>query len=230
MVDQGLAAIDIGSSYGDYADVLSKLVGHVHCFEPIPEVRNHAEKRLGERTNITFYPCALSDHEGSEILRIPLFMRQGRLEEISYIATIEPANQPQCDGQRYENVAVRMLDSFGFRDIGFVKIDVEGHEEAVLKGSRTLLQGWGPNLLIEIEERHKAGAIETIRQFLATLDYQGVFYSWYDQKFIPVEQFQADMHQRSSDLMTSRYSNNVVFSRSEETLARLVRVTPAELG
>ena len=111
-----------------------------------------------------------------------------------------------------------------------MKIDVEGHEGAVLKGARTLLQGQGPNLLIEIEERHKAGAIEAIREFLTPLGYQGVFYSWYDQKFISVEQFQAWVHQRSSDLMTSRYSNNFIFSRSEETLTRLVRVTPAELG
>jgi FkbM family methyltransferase len=38
--------------------------------------------------------------------------------------------------------------------VGFIKIDVEGHELAVINGATTLLTTQRPLLLIEIEARH----------------------------------------------------------------------------
>jgi FkbM family methyltransferase len=59
-----------------------------------------------------------------------------------------------------ERVSVRRLDDIDLGGgVGFLKIDVEGHEEAVLAGaSRTLKQSM-PAVLVEVEERHHTGAV-----------------------------------------------------------------------
>ena len=49
---------------------------------------------------------------------------------------------------------MRRLDDLALGDVGFVKIDVEGHELAVLRGAAETLQRNRPPLLVEAEERH----------------------------------------------------------------------------
>jgi len=39
-----------------------------------------------------------------------------------------------------ENVITKRLGDFGFRDCSFIKLDVEGHEEAVLDGAMHLIE------------------------------------------------------------------------------------------
>lgn len=48
-----------------------------------------------------------------------------------------------------ERVHVRCLDSYGLKDVGLIKIDVEGFEYNVLDGARGLLQECRPNILLE---------------------------------------------------------------------------------
>ncbi|MGO8126768.1 FkbM family methyltransferase, partial [Rhizobium ruizarguesonis] len=59
--------------------------------------------------------------------------------------------------QNVEEISVptRRLDSYQFGPLGFIKIDVEGHELKVLKGSQAILNRDHPNLLIEAEDRHR---------------------------------------------------------------------------
>jgi FkbM family methyltransferase len=76
-------------------------------------------------------------------------------------ATIAESNRSALEsGRLIETVVVPMntLDSFNFANVGFVKIDVEGHEEAVLHGGLKTIRSEMPNLMIEIEERHAPGS------------------------------------------------------------------------
>ena len=50
------------------------------------------------------------------------------------------------------------LDSLGQDAVGFIKIDVEGHEVDVLAGAREILRRDRPAILVEAEERHRQGA------------------------------------------------------------------------
>ena len=56
-------------------------------------------------------------------------------------------------------------------DIGFVKIDVEGHELDVLAGLSGLLEKCLPNLLIEIGGAERGGSLAEVRGRLDPLGY-----------------------------------------------------------
>ena len=46
-------------------------------------------------------------------------------------------------------VACRTIDSFDFRNIELIKIDVEGCEQDVIDGAMNTIQNWLPNIIIE---------------------------------------------------------------------------------
>lgn len=43
------------------------------------------------------------------------------------------------------------LDDFELTNVGFIKIDVEGHELAVLRGASKTIEREQPNLMVEVE-------------------------------------------------------------------------------
>jgi hypothetical protein len=67
------------------------------------------------------------------------------------------------------------LDDYALDRVGFIKIDVEGHELAVLKGAEATIRGSMPSLLVEIEERHSLCGIQNVTAFLTGLRYEGFF-------------------------------------------------------
>jgi hypothetical protein len=92
--------------------------------------------------------------------------------------------------------------------IGFVKIDVEGHELAALRGAAATIENSLPNFLIEAEERHRKGAVASVRMFLSQYGYDGLFH--FDGKLLPLQDFDASIHQDIS--ATDRpYVNNFIF-------------------
>ena len=60
-------------------------------------------------------------------------------------------------------------------NIGFIKIDVEGHEREVVEGAKNLIKICKPVLLVEIEKRHnKKPVMETIN-FINQLGYSAFY-------------------------------------------------------
>ena len=46
-------------------------------------------------------------------------------------------------------VPMRTLDSFGFEDVDFIKVDAEGYEEFILRGAEFTLKHWKPVVCVE---------------------------------------------------------------------------------
>jgi FkbM family methyltransferase len=183
LVQRDREAIDVGANIGRYTVPLSKLARHVQAFEPHPTLAHIlASARMG---NVTVRQAAVSDASGVVELHIPLVM--GREDEgLAHISAREaPSN---C---RTIRVEAYKLDDFAFRDIGFVKIDVEGHELEVLQGARQLIRVQRPNLLVETDERHHAGAVGEIQSFFAERDYRGLFVR--GTRLLPIEEFDSSM-------------------------------------
>ena len=166
LCDAHRASIDVGANKGVYTYWLQRHSRHVYAYEPNPKIFRILAR--GVQGNITLKPVALSDRSETATLRVP-----GSGSSYSnQRATLAPAKA----GQDYGELAVesRRLDDEGLEDIGFIKIDVEGHELAVLAGAAETITRDRPVLLIEIEETHSGRAIEDSLAAVTAYGYQGL--------------------------------------------------------
>ena len=76
------------------------------------------------------------------------------------------------------NVETKKLDNFNFfNKISFIKIDVEGHETEVIKGSLNIINKHKPILLVEIEETHTKKNVTETLNYINSLGYESFFYN-----------------------------------------------------
>ena len=167
IVDPKRKAIDIGANRGLYTYFLARMVPKVYAYEPNPRMVEFL--RISVRSNVDVINLALSDEVGEALLNIPL--RSG--EEIDGWASLsKDFTNGSC-----RQVVVRMarLDQQGHSGIGFIKIDVEGHEERVIDGASGLIRTDRPMLLVEIEQRHIAKPIQEVFDKILDFGYEGFF-------------------------------------------------------
>ena len=205
LVKRGDHVIDVGGNRGTYAYRLTKLGAEVEVFEPNPACFNVLQAWALGHPSVTIHPVGLSDHGGQIQLRIPVD-EQGIEHDAS--ASMEPHAFAHA---REQSVELRMLDSFDFRDVGFIKIDVEGHEFNTLLGGMHLIARCRPALLVEIEQRHLQRPIRSVFQLLAGAGYRGLFLD--DRILKPIESFDVEVDQSTTSIGTkgARYINNFLF-------------------
>ena len=71
----------------------------------------------------------------------------------------------------------KLDDILSNKEIGFIKIDVEGHEKNVINGAVEIIRRNKPSLLVEIEERHSKTSVEETLNFINKLGYKSYFLS-----------------------------------------------------
>lgn len=144
----GMKVLDIGANVGVYTLACAGRVGacgHVYAVEPGARPRTflEASRRDGGLENVTVIEAAISDMDGQGFLK----------GEDSELATLVNDDAPSAG---LEPVAVARLDTlacrFGWRNIDFVKIDVEGNEHKVLAGGRDFLSNQSPMVMFEVSQ------------------------------------------------------------------------------
>ncbi|WP_158811712.1 FkbM family methyltransferase [Beijerinckia sp. L45] len=167
LVSPALDAIDVGANVGRYTALLSALARHVHAFEPHPRLARLLRAALPN--NVTVEQIAISDGPGQVILHVPIV--GGRQDEgLAYID--ERRDPSECMTIPVESAA---LDSMDLDEVGFIKVDVEGHELKVLCGARKLIEVQRPIAIIEAEDRHCSGTVSDVFDFFAQRSYDGFF-------------------------------------------------------
>jgi FkbM family methyltransferase len=151
VVPSGRVALDIGAYSGMYTRPLAHIASRVYAFEPT-EMANTLARSSAK--NVVVHRIAISDRVGTAKLRIPNSTTCGTLESV-------------YSGGLVVEVPVSTIDAMiGDEDIGFIKIDVEGHEIAVIRGATQTIAKCQPILLIECEERFNAQSQQTILSML----------------------------------------------------------------
>lgn len=165
--------IDIGSCIGLYSFMLD--YNYTYMFEPNKEFCTISEMNMlihNKQYNYKLYNTLLSDCE--EIIKY-----DGFETNLSYATNSEKL------GFSIDNcidVKSTVLDSYKFENIDFIKIDVEGMEEKVLRGSLgTIIRNNYPKILFELWpigwngmtlEKH-----DSLQQFLEDLGYE-IYWEW----------------------------------------------------
>lgn len=189
IVNKDLESVDVGVYRGVYSYRLSQISKQVHSFEPNPLLFPYLKKNFKKLAkNVTLYSAALSSEIIETDLKIPKrfeTLNKGNYEEKYKLgcATIHKENMLADSEFITCKVKTAKLDDVLLdNNIGFIKIDVEGHEKNVIKGGINLIKKCKPNLLIEIEERYSKIKVENTINFINKLGYKSYFFNDGDLK------------------------------------------------
>lgn len=119
-------AVDVGANIGYFTGLLARRAGEVIALEPNPLLWPIISGNVeGWDGTIRLAPWAASDSTGHAQLHLP-----ADYEQNNGIATLEA-----CEGVSHDVETTRLEDVIAGRRVGLLKIDVEGHELAVLEGT-----------------------------------------------------------------------------------------------
>ncbi len=215
-VPRGKVALDIGAWWGPWTYWLSRRSSQVHSFEPVPYIAEFL--RTVVAPNVTVHNLALSDRDESAVLHMPHggTGSEGR----------STLHEPPFEGATDISVQVTPLDKLEIPGpIGFIKIDVEGHEMQALRGAEATIIEHKPNLLVEIESHSdRQTRVEDVVSLLGSYGYQATFLrrgAW-----VPFSEFDLERDQRAlagtvrgrsllaNTMLTRGYVNNFLFRQA----------------
>jgi FkbM family methyltransferase len=167
--DEGETALDLGANIGILTATLARRVGpmgRVLSFEAHPRIAEElranvaAWRGLPDAAPIEVTQVALSDREGEVSFELPYYFEGNHgVGHVNVGASKEP-----IPGE-IVSIPCAPLDSFlnGVPSVGVAKMDVEGHENAVLEGAkeslgRGLVRDW-------VFEHHEHGPSELTGRF-----------------------------------------------------------------
>ena len=211
---------------GSYSWILNRVSREVYAFEPAP-LYNRYLSRVVFGTNINVIRAAV----GSVCGRVRLYT-PGLDANALHSATLSRGNPViNVTGTHVDEVDQITLDTFlgerlrPGRTVDVLKVDVEGYEVEVFKGSLETLSTHHPLIICEIEARHNPDYAETFG-ILRTLGYRcyifraGTFESFFGQGIEDL-QLENDLRVRTGgnyDPNANRYINNFVFQHPQSRI------------
>jgi FkbM family methyltransferase len=170
---------DVGANVGQYGGRIRSngYKGRIYSFEPMPEEHRILLKRTADDELWKVVdPCALGGSKGRADLHVSLNSFSSSIIEIS---ETHVKSAPTSHSKSTISVEVKTLDSFGYdvEHIGlasWLKIDVQGYELEVLKGSlRTLRNVIGIQIELSTVELYAGQPLfNEIVAFLLSLNFE----------------------------------------------------------
>jgi FkbM family methyltransferase len=171
-LSEGDSFVDTGANHGAYCVAASAVVGDagvIVAFEPQPTLSELVERSLSENgvKNFTVYPFACSDVDGETDFFVP--------RAASGLAGLHAAFSGRSRHDKLRVGMVRLdeiLEPLALPGSVLIKLDVEGHEAAVLRGGTGFIRARRPRLLMEVNPKAMAVAgttREELHELLASL-------------------------------------------------------------
>ena len=152
--------IDIGANLGNHSIFFSKYFKNIIAFEPHNKLYNLLKFNTENIPNIQILNVGLSDKNKKSLLYT---------DETNFGGS---SQIPFKKGKK-SSAVFRKLDSLNLKKrADLIKIDVEGHEENVLKGASNYLKKYSPIILFESQ----SSSIKTVVHLLKKFNYKK-FYS-----------------------------------------------------
>lgn len=154
-------ACDIGANLGNHTLAFAEFCKEVFAFEPQPLIFKLLQLNCRNSPSITALNFGLSDEAGTVVAAVDRAAFGS-----THIVDKLDSDQSGCEFQ------VKQLDEvseLSGKCIGLLKIDVEGHEEQVIRGARKLLLRDAPAVVFEQNapaiENGTSPAVELLRSF-----------------------------------------------------------------
>jgi len=130
---------DVGANVGDYTDMIDRQIDttNIHLFEPQQKLANRLKDKYSTDEQKRVNGFALSDESGQTTIHYD--------KEGSGLASMtkRKLDHFDIDFDQEENIETETLDNYckdqEIEEIDLLKIDVEGHELEVLKGSKDMI-------------------------------------------------------------------------------------------
>ena len=138
LVDRAGVCLDIGANVGNHALFFAEHFAQVLAFEPNPRTFALLQFNAALRGNVRCFDFGLSDADGLATLTVP--------RDNAGMATLHggSGDAVACQLRRLDD-----LELVASQRVSLIKIDVEGHEAAVLRGARGLLLRDRPLVVFE---------------------------------------------------------------------------------
>jgi FkbM family methyltransferase len=204
---RGGTMVDVGGWYGPWSRRLRHRASQLVVIEPTPL---HGVLRRTLPPAVEVIAAAASDGGGEAELWLP-----GGDTGVRGVSSL---HRRDIHGESIKVPLVR-LDDLGLSQVTFIKIDVDGHEVAVLRGAETVIKQDQPRLLIEVEQRIQP--VSDVIDLMRSYGYRG----WVlpGRTWVPVERFPLVEHQARTAHVSEkgllaralrpspRYVNSVLF-------------------
>lgn len=223
LCDRSKLSLDIGSNMGAYTLFLLQHSESVVCFEPNESLCKYLRRKFAKK-RVTIHEVALGKSDRVTELQVPVFGTR----KLDGLAKVGKSKEIEWQGHRITDfvrmpVDMRTLDSYDLKNIGLIKIDVEGHEYDVLSGAQETLAREFPNILVEVERRHAGDTFTRTFEFLQAMGYSGFFLDSGSLRSIS-EFHAATMQDPANADGFGRYVANFIFAKDPEQLSRTVNL------
>ena len=161
-IDPMKNAMDIGAAVGMYTTFWAQKAARVHSYEAVPAVYKQLEKVKERFDNVSTYRLAV----GEEVGFTTFYVDDERLSNSGFTDLV--------GGQPIE-VPVTTIDAQDLSDVGFIKVDVEGHELAVLNGGRETIERDRPVCMVEIYPKFNQGPVSATFDWFFDRDYKAFY-------------------------------------------------------
>ena len=223
-IDYNKNIVDVGAHDGTLSYYFSKFISpdnKVYPFEPNEECFYDLKKLWTITTKVSYpwFKVALSNVNVEESVLYTPIRKQGNIPALGlsslheeWINNFDKSIQDAFEANKIKStIALRRLDDISVSNIGFIKIDVEGHEMQVLEGAENVLRSNKPVMIVEIFAGDVKGKIETIEE---KYNYKSFYYTKsYSVKhaLFPGHDFSTMRYMMRKDNAT----NNIIFLPKE---------------
>ena len=160
--------LDVGANVGVYSFFAMNYARHVFAMEPNPALAEPLRAVLGSKGTVLVKGAS----DDARIARFSIPVHEGQDVDTRASLQVDPDSTLQT---REFEISTMPIDDLRLDRLSMLKIDVEGHELAALRGAKRTLESCRPVAVVECEERHNRGGVALAFDFFSALNYQPYF-------------------------------------------------------
>jgi len=161
-LDSEMVAIDIGAAVGMYSFFWAQHCKEVHSFEAVPPVYDQLLLVANQQENVIPHNLAVGATSG----KASFFVDDKRLSNSGFTDLV---------GGQEIVVSTTTVDAQELFNVGFIKVDVEGHELEVLRGAEKTIDQQRPVCMVEVYSKFNQGPVDETFKFFLLKSYSVFF-------------------------------------------------------